>query len=338
MWFGDLVTCATWSDIWLNEGLATWTDVYWQEHNQGYASYKSFLINMYAKQYLDNNPGYAISDSSWAKRTPSFDTLFNTYITYEKGACMVHQLRYALGDSLFFSVLKAYVSDSTLRFRSATISDLMKITNKVTGANYDWFFHDWVFQPNHPNYQNTYDLLQNGIESYTVRFLTKQTQIVPSFFRMILPMKIIFADSTDTLVRVMNTTNNQLFSFTFGKQPVRLVFDPDTNIMLKEGSTRLGIIEISGNAIPFILSQNIPNPAGKKTDIHYILQFPMQVRLEIFDISGKSISVPLSEYKPAGRFIFTLDCSGLHPGTYFYRMTAGKYEATKKMVIMPSKD
>jgi aminopeptidase N len=337
MWVGDLVTCATWSDIWLNEGLATWTTVYWQEHNLGYESYKSFLINMYAKPYLANNPGYAISDSSWAKRTPSFDTLFNTYITYEKGACMVHQLRYVLGDSLFFSVLKAYVSDTTLRYKSATIGDLMRITNKVTGANYNWFFHDWVFQPNHPYYQNTYDLLQNGADSYTLRFLTKQTQIVPSFFRMILPLKIIFADSTDTLVRVMNTINNQLFSFTFGKQPVRLIFDPDTNIMLKEGSTSLGIIEIAGNAIPFILSQNVPNPAAKKTAIPYILQVPMHVRLEIFDISGKSISVPFNEYKPAGRFIFTLDCSGLRPGTYFYRMTAGKYEATKKMVIMPSK-
>jgi hypothetical protein len=155
---------------------------------------------------------------------------------------------------------------------------------------------------------------------------------------MILPLKIVFADSSDTLVRVMNTINNQLFSFTFRKQPVRLVFDPDTNIMLKEGSTRLGIIEIAGNAIPFILSQNVPNPAAKKTDIPYILQVPMHVRLEIFDISGKFISVPFNEYKPAGRFIFTLDCSELRPGAYFYRMTAGKYKATKKMVIMPSKD
>lgn len=338
MWFGDLVTCATWSDIWLNEGLATWITVYWREHNQGYASYKSFLINMYAKSYLANNPGYPISDSSWARRTPSFDTLFNTYITYEKGACMVHQLRYVLGDSMFFSLLKAYVSDTTLRYKSATIGDLMRITNNVTGANYDWFFHDWVFQPNHPYYQNTYDLLQNGADSYTLHFLTKQAQIFPTFFRMILPLKIIFADSTDTLVRVMNTINNQLFSFTFGKQPVRLVFDPDTNIMLKDGSTKLGISEISGTTIPFILSQNVPNPAARKTNITYILQIPMQVRLEIFDISEKSIAVPFSEYNPAGRFTFTLDCSGLRPGTYFYRMTAGKYEATKKMVIIPSKD
>jgi aminopeptidase N len=335
-WFGDLITCATWADIWLNEGFATWITVYWQEHNQGYESYKTFLINMYANQYLANNPGYPVSDSSWAKQTPSFDTLFNTYITYEKGACLVHQLRYVLGDSLFFSVLKAYVDDTSLRYRSATIGDLMKITNQVTGADYDWFFHDWIFQPNHPNYKNTYDIQVNDANSYTLQFLARQIQTIPSFFRMLLPLKIIFADSTDTVMQVMNTTNNQLFSFTFGKQPVRLIFDPDTNIMLKEGSTNLGIIEIAGSTAPFSLFQNVPNPAGNTTDIPYFIQVPMHVKLEIFDIRGKSILVSINEDRPAGKSFFTLDCSAFRPGTYFYKMTAGKYEAIKKMVILPS--
>jgi aminopeptidase N len=338
MWFGDLVTCATWSDIWLNEGLATWTTVYWQEHKEGYASYKTFLINLYAKDYLAHNPGFAISDSSWIKRTPSMDTLFNTYITYEKGACMVHQLRYVLGDSLFFAVLKSYITDTTLRYKSATIGDLMNVTRRVAGTDYNWFFHDWVFRPNHPDYQNTYDILPNLEGSFTLRFLAKQIQADPSFFRMILPLKIVFADSTDTIIRVMNSFNNQLFSFTFGRQPVRLVFDPDTNIMLKEGLTGLGIINIPGNPLPFNLSQNVPNPAANKTEIPYFLNEPMHVKLEIYDISGKFISAPLNESRPAGKFIFLLDCSGLRSGTYFYRMTAGKYKMTKKMVIKPSKD
>jgi aminopeptidase N len=336
MWFGDMVTCATWSDIWLNEGFATWITVYWQEHKQGYASYKSFLINLYAKKYIESNPGFAIADSSWANHTPSFDTLFNTYITYEKGACMVHQLRYVLGDSLFFKVLKAYVLDTALRYKFATIGDLMNITNEVTGSDYDWFFSDWVFRPNHPRYQNTYEIKEEVGNSWTLLFQAKQIQPNPSFFRMILPLKIIFSDSTDTLVKVMNTINNQLFSLTFGKKPARMVFDPDTNIMLKEGTTGLGIIELPRDDAPFTLYQNIPNPASPKTDIPYFLQFPMHVKLEIIDFMGKSVSIPVNENKPAGKFFFTFDSSGLPSGTYFYRMTAGKFQETKKMVILPS--
>src|SRR5208283_93060 len=161
---------------------------------------------------------------------------------------------------------------------------------------------------NNPKYQNVYDIVQNGFNSYTLQFLAKQVQPNPAFFRMLLPLKIVFADSTDTLVQVMNTANDQLFSIAFRKRPVRLVFDPDTNIMLKEGSTNLGIVEIAGHMVPFLLFQNVPNPAGNKTDIPYFLETPMNVRLEIFDISGKSITVPINENKPAGRSVFTLDC------------------------------
>jgi aminopeptidase N len=338
MWFGDMITCATWADLWLNEGLATWTTAYWQEHNQGFASYKSFLINKYALPYIANNPGLSLSDSSYALRTPSFDTLFNTYVTYMKGACMVHQLRYVLGDTLFFRVLKDYVTDTNLRYKSATIGDLMHTVTKAAGKDYDWLFNDWVFRPNHPVYQNTYEILQNGSNSYTLQFQAKQIQASPSFFRMILPLKVLFADNSDTLVSVMNSTNGQLFSFTFPRQPIGLVFDPDTNIMLKEGTTSLGITDLPKKTEPFTLYQNVPNPSGSTTDIPYRLLFPAQVRLEVLDISGRTLLVPMETTRPEGRSVFTLDCSGLHAGTYFYRMTAGKYSQTRKMVILPERN
>ena len=333
MWFGDLITCRTWADLWLNEGFATWATVFWQEHKEGFESYKTFMIKNYAEPYLANNPGWAIADSAWMTRVPSFDTLFNTYITYEKGACMVHQLRYALGDSLFLQVLKAYCNDSALRYRSASIGDLMKAVNEVSQGNYDWFFNDWLFRPNHPHYRNTYDLVEKERNGWEVRFRTEQTQPYPQFFRMILPLRIVFADSTDTLVRVMNNVNGQLYTWTFAKQPARLIFDPDTNIMLKEGTTGLGIVEISAGSSPFVLEQNIPNPAGDKTEIRYMLREPEQVRMEIFDMAGKIVEVPLDGMRPAGNFIFQLDCSHYRSGIYFYRMRAGNEVQEKKMVV-----
>ena len=132
--------------------------------------------------------------------------------------------------------------------------------------------------------------VQNGTNSYNLQFLAKQVQANPAFFRMLLPLKIVFADSTDTLVQVMNTNNDQLFSFTFQKQPVRLVFDPDTNIMLKEGSTNLGIIEITG--IQFLshcfkMFRTLP---GNKTDIPYFLEILCMSDLK-FSISRENPSV-----------------------------------------------
>ncbi|NQV03100.1 MAG: hypothetical protein HQ542_10660, partial [Bacteroidia bacterium] len=59
-WFGDMITCATWADIFLNEGFATWSDAYWYEYKIGYSTYKAY-INSDANYYLNNNPGWAIS-------------------------------------------------------------------------------------------------------------------------------------------------------------------------------------------------------------------------------------------------------------------------------------
>lgn len=62
-WFGDMITCGTWADIWINEGFATYTEALWSEHTTGYSLYKSD-VDADAQYYLENNPGWAISDPS----------------------------------------------------------------------------------------------------------------------------------------------------------------------------------------------------------------------------------------------------------------------------------
>jgi hypothetical protein len=235
-WFGDMITCATWADIWLNEGFATWSEAFWMEHYGGMNAYKQ-RINDYAGGYLANNPGWAVVVPDWAIHTPPVGILFNYAITYEKGACILHQLRYMLGDTLFFHTLQAYATDTNLRFRNATTADFNAKVNEVTGQNYDWYFSAWVYQPNHPVYQNSCDFQDIGSGQWKVNFLTSQIQTNPPFFPMILELKIQFADSTDTTFRVMNDSNNQNFSWTFNKQPVNFQFDPGNQIVLKQTKT-----------------------------------------------------------------------------------------------------
>jgi aminopeptidase N len=235
-WFGDMITCATWADIWLNEGFATWSESFWYESTGGYEAYKSHIDNN-AYGYLCCNPGWAISDSSWAASTPTTGVLFNYSITYAKGACVLHQLRYVLQDSLFFAGLKAYCADTSLRFKSSTIGGFMATINNVTGQNYDWFFQEWIFSPNHPQYQNFYffDDQENG--TWNVSFLTSQVQGNAPFFKMPLEVRIRFADNSTASIRVMNDHNRQEYTWNFSKQPVEFSFDPNNEIVLKTGST-----------------------------------------------------------------------------------------------------
>lgn len=332
-WFGDMITCSTWADIWLNEGFATWTEAFWYESYAGYAAYKSDIDND-ASYYLSTNPGWALSEPSWAVVTPDPNTLFNYSITYMKGACVVHLLRYVLGDSLFFATLQSYCTDQSLKFHSATIHDLNEKVNLVTGANYDWFFDEWVFQPNHPIYQNKYDFQNLGNGQWKVNLLMKQVQTNASFFKMPVEVYIRFSDLTDTTIRIMNDMNLQRFSWTFNKQPVLFQFDPDRQIVLKGGSTTVGIDDVSSKGNHASLSQNSPNPASAVTRIRYEIDEPMDVRLEITDILGNVLTRPVDRHLPAGNYNIDLDCSGFATGNYLYKLYAGNSVLVKKLVII----
>lgn len=233
-WFGDMITCATWADIMLNEGFATYCEAIWYETTGGYTSYKND-INSDASDYLSNNPGRAISNPDWAVNTPDVNTLFNTAMTYDKGACVLHQLRYLMGDSLFFIGMHSY-GTSNLRYKSATIGDYAAIMSSTYGQDLSWFFNEWVYQPNHPVYANKYYISPQGTNSWEVGFQAIQTQTNTVFFQMPLQIAINYLSGPADTMKVFNNVNNQLFTFNVTRQPTSVVFDPYNNIVLKKAT------------------------------------------------------------------------------------------------------
>ncbi|MEI7661493.1 MAG: M1 family aminopeptidase [Bacteroidota bacterium] len=331
-WFGDMITCGTWADIWLNEGFATWTEAFWYESYGGYAAYKAD-IDGDANYYLSANAGWAISNPAWAVTTPPVNTLFDYSITYMKGACALHQLRYVLGDSMFFATMRAYSADSILKFHSATIQDFNAKVNQVTGANYDWFFNEWIFQPNHPVYQNSYNIKDMGSSTWKINFFAKQVQTNPPFFKMPLEILVHFTDGTDSTFRVMNDVNYQQYAWTFTKQPVYLQFDPNRQIVLKAGSTVVGLDEVSSDGAT-VLYQNCPNPVRATAQISYSIGQPEKVQLEITDMVGiVKIRIPAAMQTP-GMHEVVVDCSKLTAGTYLYKLTAGTSVLFRKLVVV----
>jgi aminopeptidase N len=331
-WFGDMITCATWADIWLNEGFATWSEAFWQENTGGYPAYKADM-DYYANNYIQGNPGWAISDPSWATTTPSNDILFNWAITYCKGACVLHQLRYTIGDSLYFATLKAYAADTNLKYKSAVIPDFISKVNSVTGEDYNWFFDQWIYQPNHPVYQNSYNFTDIGNGQWRVKFFTTQVQSNTVFFKMPIEIWMRFVDNSDTTIRVMNDANYQLFEWVFSKRPVQLRFDPDDNILAKQDATTVGLIEGEPFNDSFRLFQNYPNPVQNQTRISFELTQPSDIKLEIINIMGEIVRSFSLISQQQGINSVDVDCSGLPSGIYYYRLQAGETVKTKKMLI-----
>jgi aminopeptidase N len=138
-WWGDMVTCADFGHIWLNEGFATWCEAYWKEQTEGFAVYQ---------QYMD----YAAFFGSGTifVEDPLNDNIFSSSLSYNKASWVVHMLRGVLGDADFFAGLAAY--RAAFEYGSATTEDLRDVMEQVSGRDLDQFFQQWIYGEYFPEY------------------------------------------------------------------------------------------------------------------------------------------------------------------------------------------
>jgi len=244
-------------------------------------------------------------------------------------------LRYVVGDSLFFEILNSYAADPGLKYEIVTTADFNEKVNSVTSEDYDWFFDQWVYSPNHPVYQNSYSISGSG-PTWQIDLIVNQIQQNTVLFKMPVDIKIEFIDATDTTVTVItNAVASQTYNFQLDKEPAELIFDPDRDIVLKVVNTVLVSVDVNEN-IPadFSLEQNYPNPFNPTTTIKYSLPEKEFVTLKIFDVMGNEVNTVVNEEKLAGTYSVEYSASGLASGIYFYQFTTAKYTDTKKFVIL----
>ncbi len=333
-WFGDMISPGTWADLWLNEGFATWSEAWWWESDGGYSAYKNDIDNN-ASYYLSANPGFPVYNPEWAVNTPPNSTLFNYAVTYCKSSCILHLLRYTLGDEAYFQAIYDYATDTVnFKYKNAVTEDFQAKIEASTGEDLEWFFSTWVKQPNHPKYQNSYNFFDNGDGTWDVEFLVSQTQTNAPFFPIPIELYIYFADFTDTTVRVMNDVNDQLFTFTFDVEPALLFFDWDNEIVLKSASLAVGIDESKVGNSEYKLYPNFPNPTNGQTSISFSIPVGSSVNLSVYDITGKKVMELLNEQCSQGTQAISTDVSRLQAGIYYLRMQAEGVVKTQKLVVI----
>jgi aminopeptidase N len=157
-WWGDMVTCATWSDIWLNEGFATYSEALWFEHKSGTPDPSALRMAMNQRR-----PS-SLSGTVYVHEPSSVARIFSSNYSYRKGAWVLHMLRGVIGDEAFFAALGAY--RERFEYRSATTEDFREVVEEVWGEDLDWFFDQWVYGGGAPAYRYGWREHQVGGQRY----------------------------------------------------------------------------------------------------------------------------------------------------------------------------
>ena len=226
-WYGDLITCKDWAELWLNESFATYFTTLWVEHDQG-ADEAVWRLRGEAESYFNEDAKrYRRPIVTYRYSTPG--RMFDRH-SYPKGGRVLHMLRFVLGDEDFFKALKHYTKKH--EFTTVETAEFRIAVEEVTGRGINWFFDQWLYHGGHPEYDVSHDW---DAKQNVLRMTVKQTQKVDDLtplFRM--PIEIELVTPEETIVRKVTVSKaEQTFDFTLKQRPVRVCFDPGDWVLKK---------------------------------------------------------------------------------------------------------
>jgi aminopeptidase N len=279
-WFGDYVTCKTWSDIFVNEGMASYTEYLALQYLQGQAQ---------AKQQMDATIDNVISipdGSIYFTDTTSVSRIFSSRLSYDKGAAVMHALRFVINnDTLFFNSLKNYISQ--FANSNATINEFITVFENTCSVNLADFKQQWIYGQGYPTFSADWNSNNN-----LLNLQISQTPSAASFTSLFkTPLEIKLTRSIgDTTIRVNLNSISDIFSIPVNGTVTSLTIDPNNFLLNRVGTiTNNPLLSVKAENKPRINLSPNPIKTGNK------LQFSQNISSRIFikDISGKLVEEKL---------------------------------------------
>lgn len=321
-WWGDMVTCANWKEIWLNEGFARYSEALWLEHTIGKNGYHEYMNQL-------NRPQYWQSGSVYILDTGNVASIFNLLV-YDKGAWILHMLRRVVGDSLFWDIFPAY--REAFYMDVATTEDFKNICESIYGGDLDWFFNQWVFGTGQPDYKVSWSREKTTDNEWRMTLKIDQTQPkTTGLIRMPIDIKVVFSDR-DSLLTVNDTLLSQTFEFSFLEMPENVIVDPD-NWILK--TIRYSTIDPDLTYLPdeFLLTNPYPNPFNAAVEFSIYLPYDADTRIVVYDINGRQVD-EITGYRSSGYCKLQWRPVNLPSGVYFIRLENSWVKLSRKVVYL----
>jgi len=227
-WFGDLVTCESWSNLSLNEGFATYGEYMWREYKYGHDNAE--------KKRLQDLNGYLMSSSQGGThdlihfKYDDKEQMFDAH-SYNKGGLIVHMLRSYIGDDAFFTAIGNYLKDH--EFSDVEAHELRLAFEDTVGEDLNWFFNQWFYDKGHPILKIEHTMID---AQKLVRIDVRQTQDAednPPVFKFPVETALYYASGKKEYRQLWMDQREKSFELSIeaDEMPVAVVFDGKHDIL-----------------------------------------------------------------------------------------------------------
>lgn len=314
-WFGDNTTCATWQDIWINEGFASYCEYLALENLESKAS---------ADSWLNDSQRSAMRDTAGSVFVPAASAqdeirIFSTNLSYKKGAVIIHMLRNVIhNDTVFFNAIKSYLSE--YRYASATGEDFRKVMEKETGLDLKPFFDQWYYGKGYPQFDISWKSTGDSLW-LNVSQIPSSRSI--AFFNTPFDIKIKGTDK-DSVLRFIQNRNPQVFKIKYSGAINSIEFDPE-GWLLKKILTITQLSEIPSDDDYFQVS---PNPFNDNLYLTFKEISAKDEKITIITMNGAVVNETYARKKKEA----TIGTSSLRPGIYLLVVSHGKSRYIRKVL------
>ncbi|MFM7774926.1 MAG: M1 family metallopeptidase [Candidatus Kapaibacterium sp.] len=329
-WTGDKVTCATWNDIWLNEGGASYGEFLWIEKVRGIAAARAEFAARRDRSYFGNDE----ASMQPAIYYVPFNNLFNYGTTYVKAGWVYSMLRTLVGDSTYFSVMNEYFRRNA--YRSVETEDFLALWEELVPmpkVPFRQFFDQWIYSSGHPYYSATVQSVTRVDDQSDVvlRFTQKpgpDTKAAPIFI-MPVPLRFHARYSNDTFDYLF--VNDSLEQTVTVRVPFlcdTMIIDEDQTLLcMKPQGSVLVSVDDAGDATDAaphlsVVPQPVTNDAA--VTIRYKADVASRVAIDLWDDQGRCIATPLQGSVDQGMYALTHPVHGYASGVYTVRLRVGE--------------
>ncbi len=309
-WFGDNVTCASWQDIWINEGFASYAEYLALERLVSKQEAGYWMERAHDRVYTEPEGSVFIPEE---EATDEF-RIFSYALSYKKGAALLHMIRYELNDdSVFFETLKNFqdqFADSL-----ATGEDFLRVLNETSGKRFDWFFKQWYYGQGYPTFNFAW---WQTTDSLFIAAEQKGSSPATPFFRTTLDIGLILEDGAQSIIKIDYDSPAKNIALPMKQRVQDMIPDPANWIV--------GISQVVQRFVTNAYFSVNPNPFDDQLNVFFNTGAAERDIL-LFDINGRMVDMVSSNSMSV-----SIPTHDLASGVYLLKVVAGNDNWSTRVV------